>query len=339
MSKETKKGINKENILRYIIIALTCGIIGILIGYGVGHGLKDKNINNGAADENVIYDENGNAVGINDCSGIDTYTFEGEMLTGDKARSVASEVLNFVDVSRHSNKLFNVQVGENDYDYYVYNTSGECFIQSSVYGITSLMRTDNKTVVLNSTDSRVEIEDDIDVLRLINNAFKLYNEGREGLNIYDIKTGNDNIKEYRLDFLGEQNFYDMYAMDSEELAKNMTDNIKKQSNGWIPHLIFIVIHDYETNETGYICRMVMYNSELSSWSCTQSYNIGEWKLQDEWYTIGENDYDLGTAMMQSLADTINGLLLELAPEATETNTDSDGNNTDSDGDGSTESEE
>lgn len=316
MSKETKNSINKESILLYIIIALVCAIIGVLIGYGVGHGLKDKNTNltNGTASENVIYDENGNAIGINDCSGIDTYTFEGEVLTGDKAKSVTTEILGFVNESRHSNKIFDVQVGEDAYDTYVYNKAGECFIQSSEYAITSVMRSDNKAIVLNSTDSKVEIEDDIDVLRLINNAFTLYSQGREGLTLYDIKTDNDSIKEYRLDFIGEQNFYDMYAMDSEKLAKSMTDNIKEQSNGWIPHLIFIVLHNYETNETGYICRMVMYNSEYASWYCTQAFDIGDWKLTNDWYTLTENDYDKATEMLENLANTINGLISSLVTE-------------------------
>lgn len=326
MSENTVKDVKektKGSWLTNFLWAVVGAIIGIVLGYAVFTAtLKDT-----ASDAIDAIQSTEEAVeDAGDASNsISTYVYEHTVLGGDELTAAVDDISNRILNLMNKNTYMQIQVGENEYEAYVYNKHGECFAQDSNDNYSAIFRDDKKVVKYTNADSALAIGTDIDLLNITLNAVKApltdIEDASARLLRMEFEEESD-IIEYRVDLVGDNAVRECYTSLGLNFADSMVANLKSQLTDWEPHLIFVYLVDTKSDDISMHCYYVADDAEYTNWVMQAYVEVDDWKLDDSWYTIDVNAIEIEefTSMLETETVKISKLLDKIIENA-----DTDGN--------------
>ena len=325
--KEAKEK-SKGSWLTNFIWAVLGAIIGIVLGYAVFTAtLKEAAtdaINDIQATEEM--QEVGDA-----SDGISTYTFEHTVLTGEDLSNVVSDIEERLTTIKNDNTYLQLQVGEDEYEAYVYNKNNECFAQASDGDYSAAFRNDMKVVKYTSESSALAVGTDIDILSIAINAAKATTKDIKNARLLKMTPSEpSSVSEYRVDLVGDEAVRACYTSLGSNFADSMLANLKGQITDWEPHLIFVYLVDENSKDISMQCYYVADNTEYTNWVLQAYVPISEWALDESWYTIDVNSIDLDkfVEMLDNETIKISKLLDEIIANSEQTSTDDTENTND-----------
>lgn len=306
--------------LNFFLIGVILGVLTaiILVKISINDINKQLTENNILTTEKENEDNSKDNNEDSDDVGITTYTYEHEVLTGEKQEQAKDLIKDTLDQFKNKSVYFQVQVGDSQYDTYLYNTKGEGFGQSADGQYTAIYRNDNKTIKYDSSSSTIGIGTDIDFLKTLNIAVDLIGNKNKDITLYEMTSSTDSkVREFRIDLVGEQAVRDSYGDLSDEAKDNMLENMKETiDTNWEPHLIYSFIIG-ENNELTTYCYIVNNDREYANWVCQGYIELDDWELPNEWYSddsMNLEDTDKIFEMMKSLLEKFEDLIKKYAEE-------------------------
>ena len=320
--KETKEKAKGKWITNFIWAAVGA-IIGIVLGYAIfTAAFKDA-----ATDAIKDMQTTESVSEVGDASeGISTYLFEHEVLNGDKLESVVSDIEDRILTIKGNNNYVQLQVGENEYEAYVYNKQGECLAQDSANNYSAAFRNDNKVVKYTSEDNALAIGTDIDILSIALNAINATRKNIDGISLFEMKTdAESSVKEYRVDLVGDLAVRECYTSLGINFADSMLASLKDQLENWEPHLIFVYLVDTNTSDISMYCYYIEDNTEYTNWVMQAYVEVDDWSLSEEWYTLDIANVEMEdfVAMLDNETAKISKLLDKLIVESEELSTETE----------------
>jgi hypothetical protein len=341
--------------LIYVLIGV---IIGILAGFAIvvvqfssSEKAFEKSLSSGesASESDGDADDSVEEVAVIDdlsdlslgTSGISTYEYDSTILTGDDAQTAKENILTVLDFMKERSTYMNVQVGEDEYNIYIYNKDGECFAQSYDGQYTAVFMKDGTTVKYDASSDIIAVGSDIDFESLLTNVVNAVDSGTEGVTLYEMDFDEEEIPEgyheYRVDLVGDEAVKLAYTGINEtfedemltQLEDDITDSLGEED--WEPHLIYCFIISEGNNLTSY-CYVVADGQEYTNWVQDGYLEFSDWTFTDDWYTTDfssidtDSLYDMIDDLLDMLEDVMetyadeNGLTLE---DTSETSTDTD----------------
>ena len=272
--KEAKEK-SKGNWMANFIWAVVGAIIGIVLGYAIfTTTLKDA-----ASDAINEIQTTEAAQEVGDASdGISTYIFEHTVLSGKEVEDIASDIEARLLNIKDNNNYVQLQVDANEYEAYIYNTHNECFAQASDGDYSAVFRNDKKVVKYTSENSALAVGTDIDIISIAINAILAPTKDIKGARLLEMKVDEtSNIKEYRVDLVGDEAVRECYTSLGINFADSMVANLKEQLTDWEPHLIFVYLVDTESDDISMHCYYVAEGTEYTNWVMQAYVPIGEWE--------------------------------------------------------------
>lgn len=312
MQVNKKKGNNrnnynsKENLWKTIAITL----IGFIVGFALGMVLDRFVFNTKDTTSNTTSGVTSTTPGVEENPIVEIEITDKELV--DKAIYEINDKLSFLD---EQSVFLSVQISENEYDGYLYNSKGEILAQADNASYTAVFTNDGRSIRYDSSDGTVSIDSAIDVLTTIHNAVDGLTSGKSGFSLKKIeladkdKAATDSVTEYVIDVSGEEAFLAVYSSVSDEFATKLKDALTSTMEGWEPHLEFGFVFDDENNINMY-CNIVTDEGTYSNWVCTGYRMIQDWVLDEEWYNteFSEANADKLYAMVTSLVDAVSSLI-------------------------------
>lgn len=261
-------------------------------------------------------------------SNITTYKYDSNVLHGEELSTAISDIQSNIDGMRSTNAYFQVQIGESEFDFYIYNKQGECLAQTYDGGTTVIYRKDGEQSIAYGGDSGTLMTgNDVDILSLIQGVVDLAATDKEGVTFFDMvfADGEDtgDFKEYRVDIVGREAFLDVYKDINPEMGEGILDTITSQvkeqfDQEYEPHVIYMFYLD-NTQETPIMttaCYLVIDGEESLNWVQDGYLELGDWQLGEEWYTT---DFESITkedslSMVENLIKQIEQVLQDYAIE-------------------------
>lgn len=324
---QNNAGQDKKKKVLSAFIWVMCGVIlGIVIAFAMftsGLSSASKKLSDQASVETVTETTYDTAVdGADSLMGVSTYLYEHHELIGEEAEKVKQNIINELDRIQFSNTYLQVQTGENSYETYIYNTDKECFAQDSYGYYTAIFRNDDKVIKYGDEAGAIAVGSDIELVSISKNIINSVNNGIDGITLYEMDSTNENSlwHEYRVDMIGEDAIKACYSSLGEKNAQIMYNNLTDGLEDWEPHLIMVYNWcDEEVNEPDDIfykrlqmyCLMVEDNQEYTNWALQGYAEIGNWKLDESWYTTdfteitGEEYDNMIMNLVNNLAEVLN----------------------------------
>ena len=225
-------------------------MVGVIIGIAVGYAVFYASLNSVATNTNIINEESTEestedvAVSGDTLDSISTYEFEHIVLDGEDKEKAVKKITDCIDyISTHDTYL-QVQVGENEYESYLYNTAGECFAQASDGSYNAVFRDDKNVIKYSSDSSAIAFGKDIEILGILRNAATAtLDNSIDGIQLFEMVPIEDdsNVVEYRVDLVGEEAVKACYTSYGDDFAEIMFDNLIDQVPDWEPHLVMVYI--------------------------------------------------------------------------------------------------
>ena len=206
---------------------------------------------------------------------------------------------------RDNNAYIAVQTSDTDYDTYVYNNHGEVFLESAVNGLVGVFMNDGETLMIAGTE--VYWSDDLDILSLVDRAADLMKD--ESYTVY--KYDGEGVSEGYLELKGWQQIYDLYSVAGEDYSEYMVKQFMSAVDGDATVDIYF---GYDDNYGIAVASLLNINGEsgvetLTSWNLNGYSLLGDWQLEDEWYTGKEEEsYDFANALENTYSQL--GLLID-----------------------------
>lgn len=254
-------------------------------------------------------------------STITTYLYEHEILHDENLKSVVADIKSVIDFMAQQNAYLRIQVGETDYDYYIYNKQGECLAQTSDGSTCVVFRKDDyQSVAFGGETGNVLLGNDADIITIMNNVLKLAESDIDGVTTFHMIKSEESdspetTQEYRVEIVGDQNFKEIYNSIDTELGQNIVDTLKEQvaqisENEFIPHVIYTFLIDTESNAISVVCNIIVDGIEHSNWILDGYIELEDWSLSEDWYT---DDFSTLTSdeafnKLESVLNTIQSLI-------------------------------
>lgn len=227
-------------------------------------------------------------------STITTYLYEHEVVHDEKLNNVVNDIQSVIDFMSQQNAYLRVQIGETDYDYYIYNKQGECLAQTSDGSTCVVFRKDDyQSVAFGGDTGNIMIGNDADIISIINNVLKLAKSDVDGVTTFhmiksDESTSPETTQEYRVEIVGEENFKEIYNSIDTELGQNIVNTLKEQvaqisENEFIPHVIYTFMIDTESKALTIVCDIIVEGTEHSNWVLDGYLELDDWSLSEDWY--------------------------------------------------------
>lgn len=287
--KNFKITLNKNNKYNYVWLSLLTGafIIAIISVIQLNISTNKPNI----SENNVGYVEGEDYSNSN----ITTYIYEHEVIHDEKLTKAVEDIESVVDYMLKQNTYIRVQVGETDFDYYIYNKQGECLAQASDGSTCVVFRKDDyQSIAFGGDTGNILLGNDADILTIISNVLKLAKSDADGITtFYMVKSEEsdspETTQEYRVEIVGDENFKEIYNSIDTELGQNIVDTLKEQvaqisENEFTPHVIYTFLIDTESKAMSVMCQIVVDGYEHSNWILDGYLELGDWSLSEDWYS-------------------------------------------------------
>lgn len=261
MTANKKKSVN----WKYVSLSL----VGLIIGVGIGsllYKLNSDKIKQIEEDSKPIYtvvtdevEENNFVTSIN------------SVLSSIASQSVA----------------FNVQVGDNIYDCYLYNNTGESIVQSSDGSYTTVFTNNNHSIKSITKDNTVVIDSSVDLLTPCKNAIKALKNNMNDTTLTKVTYANDTTKgvyEYTIRVKGYDSVKSLYSSVGDDFSTSMVDSLQSYiGEDWIPELEFGFIYS-TSGELALYCNAIIDEQRYTNWVCEGYVSFVEWELNKQWYS-------------------------------------------------------
>lgn len=221
----------------------------------------------------------------------------------DEAKAKVKEVNGVFDELLKKNVYFNVQIGQDSYDGYLYNTKGEIVSQSSDGSLTTVYTKDKHCVAVSSEDQSMTVDASIDFVAMCRNALNAVSEDNKDVTLYMVDSeGEDSssdefstlgkVQEYVIDFKGEDACKLIYSSTKADYADTVIKALKEYlGDSWVPHMEIGFVWS-EDNQLASYCNIISESgSHDSNWICIGSGDTPDWELPEEWYSA---DYTTNT---------------------------------------------
>ena len=275
---------NRQSIWKYVSFSL----IGFVIGVGIG---------------SLLYITNSYKIKQSLESIKPTYN---SLEENEKIAVITELEKKFNDI-KNKNTAFNVQVGNNMSDYYLYNKNQECVMYASDSSYVVIFNKDGESIKSIVKDNTVILNSCIDFLTPCIKAIELLKTNKEDVSISNItynNSDNNGIKEYVIDIKGYNNIKGLYETIGEEFATTMVDSLQKYiGEEYVPHLQYGYIYS-DSGELALYCNAVIDGQVYLNWICEGYTEFVDWGLSEDWYTIEfkkENSQKLYDLMQKDLS--------------------------------------
>lgn len=305
---EKKDNTKKSELMNKVIWALVGFIIGVVAAFGIFTATLGQTAKEAEKELTALKEEQ--AIG-----GITTYTYDHTVLEDEDATTVASKILNKIGNIKNDSTYIQVQVGDNEYESYMYNKNNECFAQSSDGAYISVFRNDGKTIKFGGDAGAIAVGKDIDVLTIAENAMKAVSRKVDGVQLFEMEPTKENpdVIEYRIDLAGDEAVKQVYisedTKEDKEFAELMVNNMIEQIGDWEPHIILVcALSNKPENENDFMmyCMFVQNNQEYTNWVMLGHIVTDDWKLDEAWYTTDFANTD-ATEFSTLMNDTVTQL--------------------------------
>jgi len=309
-NNKEKSNKEKNNKLKSIfsknnIFVLILGVlIGIIIGYVIFTvALKSaiKDIPNNL--QSTSYNVGESSVSTDELT-ISTYTEpHNEILFGtDERNNIKQVLLDGISDIQNGPCYTQLQLIDGSYLAYMYNTSGEIFVQDENFEKVEVILNNSKGFAFNTSTSDMTMGEDEDALSfLYKSVLALDNENIKLFEMTHDEAEDDlaDVKEYRIDIVGEDAVRSLYSDKSSDFVDTMMTNLRMQvsniDQNWEPHIITAFQIDNKTNKIlSAASVLVANNNEYNNFIMMGYDKTDDWKLPDEWYSYDPNNDADGT---------------------------------------------
>lgn len=315
---EKKDNAKKSEVMTKVIWALVGFIIGVVAAFGIFTATLGQTAKEAEKELTALKEEQ--AIG-----GITTYTYDHTVLEDEDATTVASQILNKIGNIKNNSTYIQVQVGDNEYESYMYNKNNECFAESSDGTYISVFRNDGKTVKFGGDAGAIAVGKDIDVMTITENAMKAVSKKVDGVQLFEMTPTKENpdVTEYRVDFVGEEAVKQLYISENKQedrdFADLMVNNMKEHIGDWEPHIILVcALSNNSENENDFMmyCMFVQNNQEYTNWVMLGNIVTDDWKLDEAWYTtdFANTDANEFSTLMNDTVTKLGDILDKYAKE-------------------------
>ena len=300
--KKESKSKNKSVTPLIAALCLCVGLIGGSIGgYLAGsHGNKVNTDSSSTSSSTSNSNSSDSTSGESDAKYIAVEDKDAMTNKIDEINGVFDEVLK-------KDVYFNMQIGQDSYEGYLYNTKGEILSQASDNSLTTVFTNKGHSVSVNSSGPSMTVDSSIDLISMCRNTLKACKDAKTGFVLYKIEQDKDsvaseldsstleqlgNVQEYVIDINGEEACKEIYSSVKKEYGEEIVKSLKEYlGDSWTPHMEIGFIWD-ENNQVAMYCNVISTTgSHDSNWICVGYGSTPSWELPDEWYSA---DYDTNT---------------------------------------------
>lgn len=266
----TKKKNIKELVISMGVTACVCVAVGGLVGSLITSNMlkgKDKD-----------KDENSEP------------TMTTVALTKDsEINSAIEEIDNVIDYVMSKPVYIEVQVSDNSFDRYLYNSKGEAAVQSSNVSYTVVFTNDGNSVRCNQLDEQLEKNTSIDVITNVSSAIDGIKNKKDGFSMSQIVADGDDekVKEYVIETKGLEACKEVYRVVSDEYADTIMDTLveyisEMEGIKYDPTIRYGFIFA-DDNSLNMYCEIMVNGVSNINWYCTGYIHTDDWELDKAWY--------------------------------------------------------
>lgn len=250
-------------------------------------------------------------------TGISTYD-DPNVIISDKAEiENAKEImLNYINGITNGSTYSQVMTGEEQYVYYMYNSKGEVFTQDMNATYTEVFLNDGRVFKYDTDEQVLSVGSDIDIASIFRNTVEAI--GNDNVTLYEMDLSEVEAPEgheYRIDFVGEDAVKLLYKSVGDEFATDMIESITSSITDWEPHIIMVMFIGDNVEDSYSYCLYVIDNSEYTNWFFQGYDTVGDWALEEDWYTYDAESDGNGekySTLMNTLVDNVNTVMLSYA---------------------------
>ena len=250
-------------------------------------------------------------------TGISTYD-DTNVVISDKAEiETAQEImLNYINGITNGSTYSQVMTGEDQYVYYMYNSKGEVFTQDMNATYTEVFLNDGRVFKYDTDEQVLSVGSDIDIASIFRNTVEAI--GNDNVTLYEMDLSEVEAPEgheYRIDFVGEDAVKLLYKSVGDEFATDMVESITSSITDWEPHIIIVMFIGDNVEDSYSYCLYVIDNSEYTNWLFQGYDTVGDWALEEDWYTYDAESDGNGekySTLMNTLVDNVNTVMLSYA---------------------------
>lgn len=250
-------------------------------------------------------------------TGISTYD-DTNVVISDKAEiETAQEImLNYINGITNGSTYSQVMTGEDQYVYYMYNSKGEVFTQDMNATYTEVFLNDGRVFKYDTDEQVLSVGSDIDIASIFRNTVEAI--GNDNVTLYEMDLSEVEAPEgheYRIDFVGEDAVKLLYKSVGDEFATDMVESITSSITDWEPHIIMVMFIGDNVEDSYSYCLYVIDNSEYTNWFFQGYDTVGDWALEEDWYTYDAESDGNGekySTLMNTLVDNVNTVMLSYA---------------------------
>ena len=250
-------------------------------------------------------------------TGISTYD-DPNVIISDKAEiENAQEImLNYINGITNGSTYSQVMTGEDQYVYYMYNSKGEVFTQDMNATYTEVFLNDGRVFKYDTDEQVLSVGSDIDIASIFRNTVEAI--GNDNVTLYEMDLSEVEAPEgheYRIDFVGEDAVKLLYKSVGDEFATDMVESITSSITDWEPHIIMVMFIGDNVEDSYSYCLYVIDNSEYTNWFFQGYDTVGDWALEEDWYTYDAESDGNGekySTLMNTLVENVNTVMLNYA---------------------------
>jgi len=323
-------------------------IVGVMLGSAVGSGagayLLGKNNQNSTEPTQVLEETiNTDESTTDESNSDDEYTPID--VDASEQEVILADIQSEIDYLDSISKYVEVQIGEDSYDGYLYNTHGEILAQSQNNEYTVVFTNDGRCVRVASEgdeengSTSLTYNSSIDVMKQCKNA--LNNMNYSGYTLKKVEHTNEDelkegVREYVIDIRGRDACIALYngVGDGNSFGGKLIDTIVSylaESTGgtWEPHIELGMLYSNNHDFMAYLNLMV--NDEpQNNWLLLRYAEVPDWQLDEKFYTVEfteENAEEVCELVAKATSDIYSIIEDDIASRETESNT-TDESNTD-----------
>lgn len=242
----------------------------------------------------------------------------------DEAEEAKAEIKELLENIRKSNAYMQAYISDTDYDIYIFNADGEAVMQSADGSAT--------TIYLNNGDAirftdYLSYGSDIDIVELCENAVD--SVGYDWITFEKSEVTADNEEElgfdsnmlntegvfnnYVITVNGLTGIHELYISNGMEFADSMMSGILDvMDEGWEPVFKFryITYRAGEDNSISVFCSLPENGVDYTNWYFDGYIPLSDWKLEEAWYTLTEDNADTAESLLDSLLQELSDELMK-----------------------------
>lgn len=250
-------------------------------------------------------------------TGISTYDDPNVVISDkDKIADAQEIMLNYINGITNGSTYSQVMTGEDQYVYYMYNSKGEVFTQDMNATYTEVFLNDGRVFKYDTDEQVLSVGSDIDIASIFRNTVEAI--GNDNVTLYEMDLSEVEAPEgheYRIDFVGEDAVKLLYKSVGDEFATDMIESITSSITDWEPHIIMVMFIGDNVEDSYSYCLYVIDNSEYTNWFFQGYDTVGDWALEEDWYTYDAESDGNGekySTLMNTLVDNVNTVMLSYA---------------------------